>query len=138
MEEFLTRLWEALVGRVDGPLAFRFILQPAMAIFLGIRDGLRFAREGRSFLLWGGPDDPADRRDQLLATCWCIGRVFVLAVALDVVYKLLVWHWFYMLDTLIIAIAVALVPYFLVRGLVNWLTKCKPGSAHLKSKARSE
>jgi hypothetical protein len=51
MEDLLPRLLENLVDRVDRPMALRFLLQPAMAIFFGIRDGLRFAREGRSFLL---------------------------------------------------------------------------------------
>ena len=123
MEEFLTRLWTDLIERGGGPLHFRFILQPVMAIFFGIRDGLRYAREGRSFLLWGGPEDPLERRAQLSATWWCIGKVFVLAIVLDVIYQLIVLDWFYPLETLIVAIAVALVPYFLVRGLVNYLTR---------------
>ena len=59
MEELLMRFWENLVDRIGGPMNLRFILQPTMAVLLGIRDGLRYAREGRSFLLWGGPENPA-------------------------------------------------------------------------------
>ena len=46
MEGILSRLLENLVCRVDRPMALRFLLQPAMAIIFGIRDRLRFAREG--------------------------------------------------------------------------------------------
>jgi hypothetical protein len=41
MEDLLSRLLENLVDRVDRPMALRFLLQPAMAIFFGIRDGFR-------------------------------------------------------------------------------------------------
>ena len=128
MEELLTRLWEDLVGRIGGPMTLRFILQPTMATLFGIRDGLRFAREGRSFLLWGGPQHPVERRAQLRATWRSIGKVFLLAILLDVIYQLVVLHWFYPLETLIVAIVVAVVPYLAVRGLVNWLARSKTGS----------
>lgn len=119
MEELLSRLWDDLVGRVWSPMSFRFILQPTMAILFGIKDGLRFAREGRSFLLWGGPEDPVERRAQFLATWRSIGKVFVLAMVLDVLYQLIVLHWVYPLETLIVALVLAIVPYLSVRGLVN-------------------
>jgi hypothetical protein len=38
---------ENLIGRSEGPMTFRLILQPAMAVFLAIRAGLRDAREGK-------------------------------------------------------------------------------------------
>lgn len=119
MEDLLTRIWNDLGDRLDGPMWFRFILQPAMATIFGAIDGLRFAREGRSFLLWGGPKDPAERRRQQAATWRCIGKVFGLAIALDVVYQLIVLHWFYPLETLIVVLVVALIPYFVVRFLFN-------------------
>ena len=37
MEELFTRFWEDLVGRVGGPMTFRLILQPIMAIIFAIR-----------------------------------------------------------------------------------------------------
>ena len=134
MEEFLTRLWEDLVGRIGGPMTLRFILQPTMATLFGIRDGLRYAREGRSFLLRGGPEDPVERRAQLLATWRSIGKVFVLAILLDVIYQLIVLRWVYPLETLIVAIVVAVVPYLAIRGLVNWLARPKGGSRPPESK----
>jgi hypothetical protein len=125
MEDILSRLWENLIGRVDRPMALRFVVQPAMAIFFGVRDGLRFAREGRSLLFWSELEDPAERRAQFLATCRSIGKVFVLALILDAVYQGMTVGWFYPLEALIVAIVVALVPYFAVRGSVNWLASRK-------------
>ena len=42
------RLWHDLVDRPDGPMAFRFILQPAMATIAAIRDGRKDARANRA------------------------------------------------------------------------------------------
>ncbi len=43
----LTARWADLVGRIHGPLSFRLILQPAVAIFLAIQAGMHDAKEGR-------------------------------------------------------------------------------------------
>ena len=48
MDDVVVRFWENLVGRVTGPLSFRLILQPAIAIFLAIRaDGAMRGRASR-------------------------------------------------------------------------------------------
>ncbi len=107
--------------RADGPFHLRFILQPTVAAFIGIRDGLRFAREGRPFLLWGGPRDPAERRAQLLASWQAIAKVLVLAVLLDTAFQIIALQWFYPLETVAVVVAVAIVPYLLLRGLFNAL-----------------
>jgi hypothetical protein len=86
-----------------------------------LRDGLRFAREGRSFLLWGGPKDPAERWAQFWLGWRSIGKVFVLAIVLDVIYQLWVLHWVYVPQLLFVAVVVAVLPYLLVRGAVNFL-----------------
>lgn len=123
MEEYLTRFWNDLAGRIDGPMSFRFLMQPAMATFFGIRDGLRFAREKRSFLLWGGPSEPVERRTQFWASWRAINKVFILAIVLDSIYQYLVLNWFYPLEALFVALFVAMVPYLAVRFLVNYLAR---------------
>ena len=42
--ETIARGWENLVGRLGGPMSFRFLMQPAVAIFFAIRAGVRDAR----------------------------------------------------------------------------------------------
>ena len=37
-------LWEMLIGRIEGPLTLRLVLQPTMASFLAVRAGLKDAR----------------------------------------------------------------------------------------------
>ena len=45
LENVFTRLRGDLISRPDGPLKFRFLLQPAMAIPLAVRTGLSVSRE---------------------------------------------------------------------------------------------
>ena len=47
VEHWLSQNWADLLGRDEGPLTFRLIVQPLVAIFFAIRSGLRDAREGK-------------------------------------------------------------------------------------------
>ena len=39
LEEIIARGWENLVGRFGGPMSFRFLVQPAVAIIFAARAG---------------------------------------------------------------------------------------------------
>lgn len=117
VQEFLTRSWEMLIGRFQGPLTFRFIMQPLAAVIIAIRVGLRDAREGRPpYLFWPFFTDPV-RRPELVRLAWAdVRKVFIVAFTLDVVYELIVYHWVYPGQALIVATILAIIPYLLVRG----------------------
>jgi len=123
MQETLTRVWENLGDRITGPMAFRLILQPTIASIVAIRAGWRDAQEGRPPYFWGVLSDPAHRRDLLRQGWKDVGKVFLLAIVLDVVYQLIVAKWVYPFETLIVAIALAFLPYLLLRGLVTRLVR---------------
>ena len=110
MEELLTRIWEDLIGRVSGPLHFRLLLQPAMATFFAIRDGLKDSREGRPAYFWAIFTDP-HHREEMMAEGWkAVSKVFVLAIILDGVYQVIALHWFYPGEALIVAFVLAILP----------------------------
>jgi hypothetical protein len=123
MHDLLLRQWTDLVGRLTGPLTLRIYLQPAMATLYAVRDGLRDAREGRPPYMWTAFTHPEERR-WLLAEGWkSIGKVFVLAVILDLVYQVIVFRWFYPFETLVVALVLAVLPYAVLRGLVNRIAR---------------
>ena len=62
MEDTLTRFFHDVFARLDGPLHFRIILQPAMAIVCAIRDGLKDAGEGRRPYVYSLFTDPDHRK----------------------------------------------------------------------------
>jgi hypothetical protein len=114
--EFFTRSWEMLIGRTNGPLTLRLLLQPTMAAILAIRAGLRDAREGRTPYLWSVFTNPAHRQDLLRQGWKDVVKVFIVAVVLDVIYELIVYRWVYPGQSLIVATVLAVIPYLLIRG----------------------
>jgi len=109
------------MGRLDGPLHFRFIVQPLVAALLATRDGWQDAHAGRTpFRLI---TDPAQRRQVLLSSWKSVGKIFVIALILDFAYQLEVFHWFYPGQALLVALFLAIIPYSVLRGPVNWLTR---------------
>ena len=119
MEETLARIVHDDFGRLDGPLHFRILLQPTMAIIFAIRDGLNDARQGRPAYFWSLFTEPMHRRERLRDGWRSISKIFIIAVVLDIAYQLIVFHWFYPFETLTVAVFLALIPYLLVRGPVN-------------------
>ena len=127
MDDILARFIPEMIGRIDGPMSFRLLLQPAMAIFFAFRDGRRDAREGRAPYGWTLLTD-AEHRRFLLKDGWKgIAKVFVIASLLDLVYQYIAIGGFRPVQALFTAILVALVPYVLLRGPINRLTPRKPG-----------
>jgi hypothetical protein len=119
MEEMFIRAWDNLLARDSGPLHFRLILQPLVATILAIRAGWADAWEGRPIFFWTLVREPEKART-LLRNLWTfVGKVFLVAVALDVVYQLIVFQWVYPLETLIVATMLALVPCMVVRAIGN-------------------
>ena len=78
-----------IVARPNQGPALRFLLQPAMSMILGIRDGIRDARTGRSPYLWTILFDPTRRWANIREGIAVIGKVFLVAVAVDVVYQII-------------------------------------------------
>jgi hypothetical protein len=48
-----------------------------------------------------------------------IGKLFLVGVALDVVYQLIVFHGIRPVQSLMVATVLAVLPYLVVRGLTN-------------------
>ena len=119
MEDTLARFWEHLVGRLSGPLTFRLILQPATSTFLAFRDGLRDARAGRPAFLWTIFGRRKARGRLIGEGLIAVGRLAVLAIVLDCVYQVIVFRRIYPLEAIDVAILLAVVPYFVLRGPIN-------------------
>lgn len=121
MEQFFARAWEQLVGRVDGPMFFRFVLQPTVATVLAVRAGLADARAHRPPYLWTVATDRGARGRLIRDGFNDVGRVFVVAILLDIIYQLMVFQWVFPVQSLLVAVALAIVPYVLIRGPVTRL-----------------
>jgi hypothetical protein len=118
--EILSRGFDQLLGRASGPLHLRLLITPTLVTILAIRAGIKDAREGRSGFFWA---NPAERRDLVRSGWKDIGRVFVLALVLDTAYQLIALRAFYVVQALIVAVLLAIVPFALFRNAVGRLMR---------------
>jgi len=118
-DESLGRLWTDILDRPGGPMTFRFILQPTMAIIAALRDGLHDARLGRRPYIWAlihGVRDSGGRSGRLWEGIVSTARILILGVVMDVIYQWKVLDTFYPGQSAVIAILLAFIPYVLLRG----------------------
>lgn len=116
LHDLFLRFWQELQERPSGPLAFRFILQPVMASFLAVRDGWHDAEMHRPPYFWAIWHDPVSRGARLREGLSAVLRVLLLGVGMDLVYQIVRLHGFRPLETVVIALALAFVPYLIARG----------------------
>jgi len=114
-KEFL----EELPRRISGPGRLRFILQPVIAIVLGIRGGLADAKAGNPPYLLGlllG----AGRRAELLRTgAEAIGTLIAMGIMLDVVFQLALYQSVHPGAALVVGPILICLPYAASRALAT-------------------
>src|SRR5690349_6834531 len=116
----LSDFFRGLTDRLHGPMHLRFIMQPLMAAFIAFRDGEKDAAEGKSPYFWGLFHDPEHRAERLRSGWKSIGKVFIAAFVLDVIFQFIFFHGPRFRGGAIWAgIILALVPYTLLRGPFN-------------------
>jgi hypothetical protein len=124
VEEILSRFVGDLIGRLSGPLTLRLFLQPAVAIFFAVRDGLKDAREGRPPHFWRMVTGPPEARRRRAKETWrAVMKVFIMAVLLDCVYQVLMFRWVYPVEAMFTATVLAILPYAVLRGVINRLAR---------------
>jgi hypothetical protein len=105
--------------RLAGPGRFRFVMQPAVATLLGIRDGRGDARAGRPpyllSLLVGGPD----RREQLRSGFRSVVNLLLMGVLLDSVFQWVILGASYPGPALVVGPVLITTPYAVARALAN-------------------
>jgi len=123
MDNMWIRVGTQLLARVSGPMKFRLVLQPCMASFFAIRSGLADARAGKTPYFWCLLSDPAQRDDMIKDGWKSVGKIFILALVLDVVYQIIVLRFVYPGEAIIVAFILAIAPYLILRGLVTRLAR---------------
>src|SRR4051812_46687570 len=123
MDASWIRFSNDMIGRLTGPMKFRLVLQPLMASFFAVRSGLADARTGTSPYLWSLVAGTGSRAATIHNGWKSIGRVFILAVVLDVVYQLYELRFVYPLQAIVVAIILAILPYVILRGLTTRLAQ---------------
>jgi hypothetical protein len=124
MDDAALSHWEMLIGRWYGPLSFRLVLQPTIAALIGLRAGLADARTGRGAYGWSIFARKEHRLRLLLEGWRDIGKLFVAALFIDLVYQLIVSQWLLPGQSLLVAATLAIPAYVVARGLTNRVARC--------------
>ena len=126
MEGFVhdvVRFYDDLIDRTHGPMSFRFVLQPSMAVLMALRDGSRDAKAGHRPYFWKIFNDPAARHDSLVEGAKATGRILVLGLVMEIIYQYRVFGSFHVLEAVNVILILCFVPYLLLRGPVNRIVR---------------
>ncbi len=121
--EELDRVWRNIAARPGGPMTFRFILQPAMAAIVALRDGVSDARLGRTPYLAAIVRGIEPRGTRLWEGIVSTARILILGVVMDVIYQLVFLDAFYPAESALIAILLAFLPYAVLRGPIGRIAR---------------
>lgn len=122
MSDLIPSLAAYVAERFEGPLHARLIVQPFVAVMLALIDGLSDADRRRPPYLWSlRGRSGQDRRSLIGSAPTSLGKVFALALILDVTHQFIALRLIDLGDALLIAAVLAVAPYALIRGLVTRL-----------------
>ncbi len=119
----LERIWQNLLNRPSGPMAFRIVLQPIMASFSALIDGIKDARTGRNPYLWTILSNPLKRSSRLHEGLISTARIILLGLGMDLIYQYLVFDTFHPAEAVIIAGVLCFLPYLLLRGPITRIAR---------------
>jgi len=114
--------WEFLAdipARFTGPGRLRFILQPTVAIILGLRGGLADARAGRPPYVLGLLFDPLHRREYVRTGITTVRDLVAIGIILDVVAQFLIFQQVHPGAALLIGPLLITAPYAFARAVTN-------------------
>ena len=107
-----------LIELISGPGTFRFVIQPVLAIVMGVRDGRNDARSSTPpilhMLLFSGK-----RREALKGALQAIALPLTLAVGIDSILQIYIFDVWRLQWALIIGLGLVGIPYILARGITN-------------------
>ncbi len=109
---------EDLPKRLAGPGRMRFLFQPAMAIFLGIRSGREDARLGRPQFL-AGLLHPSHRSELLRTSLESISILLLMGILLDSVFQWLLLGISYPVPALVVGPVLITLPYAAARAVAS-------------------
>jgi hypothetical protein len=129
---FTERFFQDILARLSGPGRLRFIFQPTVAIILGVRSGIKDAREGLSSFLWALAFHGEQRRALLRRAFASIQDLVAIAILLDVISQILIFHEVRPGAALVVGPVLITTPYVVARALADRIVRSR---SHLRPPA---
>jgi len=122
---FSTAFLRDLPKRLTGPGRLRFIFQPVVAIFLGIRAGASDARAGRPPYILGLLTDGQHRTQMLRDSFAQLFTVIAVAILLDAISQFFILRQIFPGAAIVVGPVLIAIPYSLSRALSNRWRRAK-------------
>lgn len=116
---FTDQFFQDILARLSGPGRMRFILQPVVAIALGIRSGMKDGSSGLPPFLWALVFHREHRRELLRSTFKSTRNLVAMAILADLVSQFLIFHQIRPGAALVLGPVLIAIPYSLSRALSN-------------------
>jgi hypothetical protein len=117
------RFTDDMLARLHGPGRLRFVLQPAVAIVIGARDGVKDARAGNPPFLWNLVFRSGDRPGLVRSALASVRDLVAIAILLDVASQYLIFRMVHPAAALLLGPVLIALPYALSRALTNRLNR---------------
>ena len=112
-----------LPKRLRGPGRLRFIFQPVVAIFFGVRAGIADARAGNEPYILGVVFDSQRRRELLREAFERLSVLIAMSILLDALSQFLILHEVFPGPALVVGPILIAMPYSLSRALTNRIVR---------------
>ena len=112
---------EDIPRRLSGPGRFRLVLQPLIAVILGIRSGRSDAQKGRPPYVFGLLFHPQLRRELIRRGFETVINLMLLGILMDAVFQWIILGVSHPGAALVVGPVLILVPYSISRAFTNRL-----------------
>ncbi len=129
---FSRQFLEELPQRFTGPGRLRFILQPMMAILLGIRGGLADTKAGNPPYLFGLLSSSGRRKELLQSGVAAVRNLLAAGIIMDVVFQLIIYRSVHPGAALMVGPILICLPYTLSRAFTNRVARGIAGFQGIK------
>jgi hypothetical protein len=125
MYVFSQEFVDNLSTMISGPGKFRFVVQPLIAVALGLRDGLRDVKEGRPPFLISLLFKREYRKQ-----AWTTGKAalitpFLVAIVMDSIFQIMLLHRWKLGGALAVGVLLIGLPYSALRGFSNRISNIR-------------
>jgi drug/metabolite transporter (DMT)-like permease len=120
---FTERFFQDILARLSGPGRLRFIMQPAVAVFLGVRSGMKDAQAGFAPFLWAVIFHRRRRRELLRSSLASMRDLIAIAILLDLISQFLIFREIRPGAALLVGPVLITLPYVLARTLSNRIVR---------------
>ena len=120
---FSNEFLEELPQRFTGPGRLRFIMQPMVAVLLGVRGGLADAKAGNLPYLFRLAFDAEHRRELLRSGLATVRNLLAVGIILDVVFQWVIYGDVHPGAAVVVGPILICVPYAMSRALTTRLVR---------------